>query len=244
MLKSLAEKARKAAAKNTTAAEESKKRKGLGRGKVISKRRRAVTASTATSAGSDGDAEGSEAEAVPSMAEMVGDTEASVAGVDTDLMVTRAQLPCGGPAPEAPEDEPLPSIFGHATTSSSSKGEDSGESTAADDEATSKGRTASVRARLDEVSEAESEDRAPRGRPVHCAIPPLAGDAEALVAAESILHLGKSLFLSFCSFFVVRFLALSRAMSQEILLRRLIRPLQKARYCPHLVISPGWGWKT
>lgn len=121
VLKSLTENARKAAAKNTTAAEESKKRKGLGRGKVTSKRQRAITASAVAFAGSHGDVEGSEVEAIPSMAEMVGDMEASVPRADANLMATSARLPGGGLAPEAPKDEPLPTTFGHASMSSSSK---------------------------------------------------------------------------------------------------------------------------
>lgn len=70
-----------------------------------------------------------------------------------------------------------------------------------------------MRACLDEVSEAESKDPTPRGSPVHCAIPSSAGDVEVLVAAESILYLGKSLFLFFCFFLVIHFLGLSHAMS-------------------------------
>lgn len=204
VLRSMVEKEKRAALKNATAAEESKKRKSAGRGKVISKRRRVATASTASSAGSDGDVEESKAEAAPPMAENVGGTEASAFGRGADLMASVLPIPGGVPTPKAPEDEPMPSVFGHASYSSSSKdgGEDVGDDAAADDEVTSKGRAVSAKARR-EVSEESSEDQVPHAKL------PLASDEEVVGAAQSILRLGESSLSAFCSvypFFVFKFL--------------------------------------
>jgi hypothetical protein len=110
--KSLEDKARKAATKNTTAVAKVKKRKGTGRAKAISKKLKVGAAAAAASTGS--------IEKMGVAEEEVGEMEASIAGADVDPMASTVQGLDGGPVLSAPDFEPLPSMFRHASTSSSS----------------------------------------------------------------------------------------------------------------------------
>jgi hypothetical protein len=98
--------------KNMTAVAEVKKRKGTGREEMISKKRKVEAAFAVASAGSAKEIEATEEE--------VGEMEASTASVDVDLMASAVQGLGGGLASSAPDSEPLPSVFGHASASSSS----------------------------------------------------------------------------------------------------------------------------
>lgn len=190
MSKSVADKERKATMKNVSAAAEAKKRKGAGRGKVISKRWKVGAASAAASAGSGEEVE-SDAENVPQMAEEIGEMEtsaadgASVADMEADLMASTIQRLGGGPIAGAPEVELMPSVFGHVSSSSSSEdGDDgAGKVEALYDEASTRECMHFVGVSQAKESEPKSEDRAPHGHPVQHEDPPPAEDTEVVGAA-------------------------------------------------------------
>lgn len=118
VLKSLEDKARKAAAKNAIAAMETKKRKGAGTSKVASKRRKTMPTSVAASVVASTDADEEVAENIDGGSTSMGagtEGDCSTASLDLggdDFVETILQGMGGGATAEPSVVAPMPAVLG------------------------------------------------------------------------------------------------------------------------------------
>lgn len=167
VLKSVEEKAMKAvkatAPRNTIAQAESRKRKAAGVPKVVSKRWKSTRSSKAASAKEVAENAPVGSAAVPTSAE-AGQSVASAAGGDEDLMPSALQGLGDDTILGAPDVVPMPSMFSDGGDSSNSEDDevDAGGATASDsDEAASAEGAQSAKAPHLEEFEVESKERPP-----------------------------------------------------------------------------------
>lgn len=161
--KSLEGKAKKVAAKNTTAMAEVKKRKGASGSKIVSKKQKTMTTSAATSTGIDEEVAqnigGGSASVAASMEGEHSTTTADLGG--DDFVQTALQGMGGGSTAEASTVAPMLAIL--SDESSSSKGEDNGcgDASPSKDAEVGSADCHPMRAPLIEESEDESEHEPP-----------------------------------------------------------------------------------
>lgn len=238
VLKSLEDKEKKAAAKNTTAAAEAKKRKGSGHSKALSKKQKVGSGSGIASAGSSeqvGDSVPGGSVSAGASAEVdrpIASTAAAVTNLGGSVLLGGG----GTSLLDATIADPMLGVL--SDDSSSSRG---GEAVAkkasalGDGRAPTNGRAVPTKAIHLEESEAESEGRPPSAlarAPSPPAVAPQADDSEAVCAAVGILHLSKCFFR-----LIVVFLCLSFEPSFCVghvgdLTRAIAHPIEGERVLP------------